>query len=120
MKTNTPYRKKTSQKELVKAGRTHLLYYNVAHTAATNAWLQVFDVADAGDITLGSTPPVHSFPIEASSGGSIYAATWDQFPGPKKSQDGLMVFENGLAFAVTTTDTGATLVTDAVVNLRVI
>jgi hypothetical protein len=68
--------------------------FNSSTTA--QAYLQVFDVATPGGVTLGTTPPVLSLPIAPGAVG-----------GFALSQVGVQ-FANGIQVAATTTATGST------------
>ena len=71
------------------------------HTNAADAFLQLFDAADASDVTLGTTVPTDVFPLVAGNG-TLIGASEIPIPG-----DGVL-YRNGIQYAVTTTETGNT------------
>lgn len=52
----------------VVVGTAQLHHLNILNTDDELSWVQVFDAADADDVTLGTTVPVQSFPAAASGG----------------------------------------------------
>lgn len=76
-------------------GRLHNLV--IENTQGAIAWVQVFDAAVAGDVTLGTTEPDFEFQVPATTGAARLS-----FPG-----DAHLPFETGIAIASTTADKGA-------------
>lgn len=71
----------------------NLAYYSCANTNASVAFVQVFDAATATVITLGTTPPKMSLPVQSSGITGLVLGT---------------SFLNGIKVAATTTATGNT------------
>ena len=71
------------------------------HTNATDAFLQLFNAAAAGDVTLGTTTPDLVIPLVAGDGTMIGAAAIDIGPVG-------LLFTKGVQYAVTTTATNNT------------
>ena len=69
--------------------------YIVFNNNATQSYLQIFDVATAGAVTLGSTAPDMVVPIPANSGANLEITVG-------------VAFANGIQIAATTTDSGNT------------
>lgn len=69
--------------------------YIVYNPNASVAYIQVFDVATAGGVTLGTTRPDMVIPVPASSGANLEFANG-------------VNFANGIQIAATTTDSGST------------
>jgi len=83
--------------QLVRSGKCVLNSVRSTNTTGAVAFVQIFDAAAAGDITVGSTIP--RWVIEAEASG---ISAGDGLP-----EDGLL-FENGIVAASTTTNLGNT------------
>lgn len=87
--------------QLVKASAGTLDSLVAFNLDSSANWIQLFDAASAGSVTVGTTPPVLSIHIAAS------ADRDEQLPTP-------LAFNNGLVIAATTTATGSTANTNGV------
>lgn len=76
-------------------GHGNLYAFIVENNAAVDCFIQFFDAADVGDITLGTTPPDFTFRIPAS--GAM---------GKDSNDTPLHYFSKGCVVAVTATRTG--------------
>lgn len=90
--TNTP--------EMLAAGSRDIHYLHVINPNSLDSYVQLFDTATIGAITLGTTTPTLVFIIPA--GGATSSGAWDT-----ESPFGLH-FKYGIAYAATTTATGST------------
>lgn len=98
---------------LVKADITDLFTFWAFNFDGGLRWLQMFDVADPdSEVELGTTEPVHSWPIPAAT---------ESGPGSLAIDPNVaMRFHRGLAVAVTEERDGSTPVTTpAVLNGRI-
>lgn len=77
-----------------------LFGFHFWNTNGSTAFVQIFDAASDGDVTLGTTVPVMSFAVPASGGYDI-----------PPSRIPLRRFQNGIVVAATTAATGDTEVT---------
>lgn len=88
----------TNTAVLVKAGANSLAGYNVSNTNAGTVYVQFFDAATSGAVTVGTTAPYFWIAVPGGSPGGV--------------TDGLQTvgipFTNGVVIAVTTTPTGGT------------
>lgn len=82
-------------------GRVTLVYYNCGNPNASLVYVQFFDAASAGAVTLGTTAP--KFWVAVPAYGGVVDTT--VING--------CVFNSGLVAAVTTTPTGSTAPTSA-------
>lgn len=80
--------------QTVKATAGTIGGYFVLNSAATICYLQIFDVATATTVTLGTTVPTISLGFPAGAAGNLLSA-----PGVR--------FNNGIKIAATTTRAGA-------------
>lgn len=67
--------------------------------AAAESFIQVFDVAQASTVTLGTTVPNYVIPVPASGAGGYAAITLDN--------DNAIPHTNGIQVAATTTRSGS-------------
>lgn len=86
-------------KQTVVAKPCRLFFFQASNPNADDVWLQLFDAASAGDITLGSTAPKLSLCIPAGDG--------TKNSGQSEHFEGGLNFSLGLFYAFTTTETGA-------------
>jgi hypothetical protein len=86
----------TTVKSVVSSAAHQLFLLQCGNTNASEGYVQIFDVATAGGVTLGTTTPKLSVPISATaSGGFAFSLVGIQFA-------------NGIQTAATTTATGST------------
>lgn len=98
--------------QLVKGGRALLDVFEASNINAADAFVQMFDAASAGDVTLGTTTPTWSLFVPKGDATSRGAAD-KTLPMP-------VSFLYGLVIAATTTATGSSApTTGLVVNLAV-
>jgi len=81
---------------LVFSGRGNLYGFLIEENSGADIFVQVFDAASAGAVTVGTTTPVFTFRIKA-----------DQALGKDVNDSPYKFFKNGCVVAVTTTRTGA-------------
>lgn len=81
---------------LVFSGRGNLYGFLVEDNSGVDIFVQVFDAASAGAVTVGTTTPVFTFRVKA-----------DQALGKDVNDSPYRFFKNGCVVAVTTTRTGA-------------
>lgn len=81
-------------KALVKGSAGKLGGYIIYNPNTSVAYVQVFDAASTGAVTLGTTRPNLVIPIPASSGANLSEIKWG--------------FTSGMVVAATTTDSGST------------
>jgi len=74
-------------------------HFEASNGSGANAFLQLFDAANAAAVTLGTTVPNQSYLIPGAAGTT--GAADRIFTRP-------ILFESGLSYAVTTTPTGNT------------
>lgn len=84
----------------VKSGATYLYTLEIDNADSAKRYLQLFDAAATGDITLGTTSPTYVIGLASAAMKSV------SFCIPMK-------FELGLVYAMTTGDTNATNVSAA-------
>jgi hypothetical protein len=85
----------------VKGSAAHLHEFDFYNPNSSGVWVQLFNVASAGSVTLGTTPPVRTIYIPPTSGRdaySVYSGAWS----------------NGLFVACTTTASGSTAPTSPI------
>lgn len=87
----------TAQAMKTTGGEIHFLH--VVNTNAADAYFQLFDAA-TGDVTVGTTTPMHSFLVPAGNGSN--AGMYELPPGV------VIEFDNAITYACTTTATGNT------------
>lgn len=81
---------------LVRTGNTRIFSYNVQNPNAAPIFLQFFNAASVGAVTLGTTPPTDWLAIPASG---VLDGFWMYSP----------MYPTGVVVAATTTSTGATV-----------
>lgn len=81
---------------LVFSGRGNLYGFLVEDNSGDDIFVQVFDAASAGAVTVGTTPPVFTFRVKA-----------DQALGKDVNDSPYKFFKNGCVIAITTTRSGA-------------
>ena len=81
---------------LVFSGRGNLYGFLVEDNSGEDIFVQVFDAASAGDVTVGTTVPVFTFRVKA-----------DQVLGKDVNDSPYKFFKDGCVVAVTKTRTGA-------------
>jgi len=81
---------------LVFSGRGNLYGFLVEDNSGEDIFVQVFDAASAGSVTVGTTTPVFTFRVKA-----------DQALGKDVNDSPYKFFKDGCVVAVTTTRTGA-------------
>lgn len=81
---------------LVFSGRGNLYGFLVEDNSGDDIFVQVFDAASAGAVTVGVTSPVFTFRVKA-----------DQALGKDVNDSPYKFFKDGCVVAVTTTRTGA-------------
>jgi hypothetical protein len=86
---------------LAKSSPCYLAGYNASNTNSTAVYLQFFDIASAGNVTVGTTAPVMVLAIPGN--GVIDGVQVSPVP-----------FQNGVVIAATTTPTGSTAPSSAV------
>lgn len=86
----------TNSVQTVKSIAGPWLGYNCYNPNAAQAWVQIFDAATSGAVTLGTTPPNRTIPLAPST------TTGQQVPSPPYS------VLNGMQVAATTTQNGST------------
>ena len=74
-------------------------HFEASNSSGSDAFLQLFDAASASDVTLGTTVPNQSYFIPGPAGAT---------GGADRIYTRPILFEAGLAYAVTTTPTGNT------------
>lgn len=93
---------------LVRTGTTRVLTYNLFNPNTSVAFLQFFNAASVGAVTLGTTAPTDWLAVPA---GGVVDGAWMYSPQ----------YSAGLVIAATTTPNGATIVTTGIpVSLGVI
>lgn len=90
----------------MKASAGYVYWLEVSNIDAVDYFIQFFDLA-VGDVTLGTTTPAISFLIPAGDGSTRGA--FDRVFNPK------MQFRTAITYAITTTVTGSTGPTTALV-----
>ncbi len=87
---------------VVKASAGRMLRYRIYNPNASVAYLQAFNAATTGAVTLGTTVPIEIFPVPA---GAVLEG----------DQDFSFAYPAGIVIAATTTPTGNTAVTTGLV-----
>lgn len=85
-------------KFLIRVGLADLVGWNIINTNAAVVYVQLFNAAATGDVTLGSTEPKMILALPSGVGTSIFAMV-----GPENH----ISFPLGIVVAATTTPTGA-------------
>jgi hypothetical protein len=97
-------------KTQIHTGRVRLTAFNASHIDAVDTFIQLFDAASTGDVTLGTTTPNAVLSLPAGNG-TLRSHVYEPLGG----QDGMGVaFTLGMVAAVTTTVSGNTAVTTAI------
>lgn len=84
---------------LFRTRNTGLCGWNIINTNAAVVYIQLFNAAGTGDVTLGTTAPTLVLAIPAGVGASVFSML---------SNDSSISFPLGLVAAATTTPTGST------------
>lgn len=100
-----PYHKKdlSNTAVLVEAGPVNVYSYDVYNANSAVAYIQLFNAAAAGDVTVGTTAPDAVISVKATDRAALAAAV------------ALYGFDKGLVIAATTTPDGNTAPTTALV-----
>ncbi len=94
----------TATATLLRGGYTTLNFVEVENRNTVPVYLQLFNAATAGAVTLGTTTPDQTRMIPAGAGGSPEVNTSRLID----TQDAPMIFGSGLVYAITTTRSGST------------
>lgn len=88
-------------KRIVDDTTIHIENITISNPNTVSLFLQMFDAAATGDVTLGSTAPNYVLPIPDGTSATLVGAIDKEFP------KGLQ-FDLGFVWAITTTATGST------------
>jgi hypothetical protein len=103
----------TATATLLRTGYVSLNAMEIDNPNASVVFVQLFDAATAGAVTLGTTTPVQAYQVPVGgAGNALVSRLIDYSNGPLR-------FSAGMVYAVTTTRTGSTApASNCIINFR--